>query len=291
VCGEALIDVLPQGPVPGGGPANTAIALARLDVDVHFIGGLSSDAHGQLLRRHLSSNGVDLTHAMASDLPTALAIVTLDARGSASYDFQLEQTATFTFESRSLPAGTPRVVHVGSLATIVEPSASALHDWARSIDAPIVFDPNVRSAVVSDVEQYRAAVERWASIASIIKLSDDDLAFLYPGIDEVQAVRRLLHEQVHAVVLTRGVNGVMAVTRDATVVIPGRPVDVVDTVGAGDTVGAVLVEAMMEAPVSALTGERLEYVLDRAVRAAAITCTRAGCQPPTLADLADHQGE
>lgn len=285
VCGEALIDVLPSGPVPGGGPANTAIALARLEVDVHFIGGLSSDDYGQRLRGHLLSNGVDLTHALPSDLPTALAIATIDAHGSASYEFRLDETATFSVDPTLLPSGEPSVLHIGSLATVVESSAGSLLAWAASLNAPVVFDPNVRPAVVSNRDVYRDAVHSWASIASVVKLSDDDLAFLYPGIEEVQAVRDLMHDSVQAVVLTRGADGVMAITRETTVVVPGRAVEVVDTVGAGDTVGAVIVEALVSDSISALSGERLEYVLDRAVRAAAITCSRAGCQPPTLAEL------
>lgn len=288
VCGEALIDLLPAGPVPGGGPANTSIALARLGVDVHFIGGLSTDAYGTLLRNHLADSQVGLDHVWSSELPTALAIVSIDSDGSAQYEFRLDETATFSIARAALPTGAPTVLHIGSLATIVEPAASALHEWAGSLGAPIVFDPNVRPAVISDVDAYRTAVQRFAAISSLIKLSDDDLNFLFPHLSEKEALRELMHPSVHAIVLTRGVQGLSAVTRNTSVVVPGLSVEVVDTVGAGDTVGAVLVEALVRNPVHDLDGPALEYVLQRAVRASAITCSRAGCQPPTLAELGEY---
>jgi fructokinase len=285
VCGEALIDLLPTGPVPGGGPANTAIALARLGIDVHFVGGLSDDEHGQLLRSHLAKSGVLLDHAIVSELPTALAVVTLNDQGSASYEFRLDQTATFSFDPAQLPVGSPTVLHIGSLATVIEPAATALFEWASKIDAPIVFDPNVRPAVNGDADRYRRDVEKWASIATIIKLSDDDLRFLYPNDDEASALKRLMQARTKLIVLTRGSEGITAVTSSEEHHAPSQKVDVVDTVGAGDTVGAVFVEALVRDSNSPLTGQHLDYVLNRAVRAAAITCSRAGCQPPTSGEL------
>lgn len=286
VCGEALIDMLPAGPVPGGGAANTAIALARLGVQVEFVGGLSRDHHGELLRAHLAENGVALNQVIESDLPTALALITVDQHGQAQYTFSLDQTATFTFAAQSLPASEPDVLHIGSLVTIVEPAASACYLWAATKKAPILFDPNVRPAVVNDLARYRVSVERWAAISSVIKLSDEDLRTLYPELDEVSAVARLLNHKVELLVLTRGGAGLSAFTRTETISVPGVPVEVVDTVGAGDTVGAILVEAMTHTPVSALTRTRLEGVLQRAARAAAMTCSRVGCQPPTASELA-----
>lgn len=283
VCGEALIDLLPSGPVPGGGAANTAIALARLGQDVCFVGGLSDDDFGQLLRKHLEHNGVDLSFAIDSELPTAKAIITLNDRGAASYQFELENTATFTFDAAKLPSGSPDVLHIGSLATVVEPAASGLFEWAPRCRAPIVFDPNVRPAVISDVDRYRRAVLRWASIATVIKLSDEDLAFLFPDHSPVEALAELMSEQCELIVLTKGADGVVGTTRDHTVAIPGQRVKVIDTVGAGDTVGAVLAEALSKR--LPLSGATLESVLHRAVQAAAITCSRAGCNPPTAAEL------
>lgn len=285
VCGEALIDMLPAGPVPGGGAANTAIALARLGVDTHFIGGLSTDDYGTRLRQYLTENGVDVSKALTSSRPTALAIVSLDARGSAHYEFRLEDTATFTIDGSLLPIDAPQLLHIGSLAAIVEPAASAFYFWAADLRVPIIYDPNVRPAVISDVDVYRASVERWAGIATVVKLSEDDLAFLYPGVDREQALTRIMKPGVQLVLLTRGADGLLAATRDRTIAVTGQVVDVVDTVGAGDTVGAVIAEALVTNPDIALTDADLEYVLERAVRAAAITCSRAGCQPPFAHEL------
>lgn len=283
VSGESLIDLLPSGPVPGGGAANTAIALARLGHEVHFVGGLSSDDLGDLLRNNLADNGVDLSKSLISDLPTAKAIISLNENGSASYEFVLENTATFTFDAEKLPEGSPKVLHIGSLATVVEPSASQLFDWATNLDAAIVFDPNVRPAVLSDVERYRESVLRWAGISTVIKLSDEDLSFLFPDHSPVDALAELMHEGCELIVLTKGPEGVVGITRDHTVAVPGVKVEVIDTVGAGDTVGAIVVAAL--ATGSSLQAEELERVLERAVRAAAITCSRAGCNPPTAAEL------
>lgn len=286
VAGEALIDLLPSGPVPGGGPANTAIALARLGQSTNFIGGLSSDDFGQVLRENLTNNGVNLDLSMSSALPTALAKVSIGSDGSAGYDFVLENTATFSFALESLPSGSPQVLHIGSLATVVEPSATHLFQWASKIEAPIVFDPNIRPAVITDVNQYRECVEQWAQISTVIKLSDDDLHFLYPQMSEPDALAHLMSQTCRLIVLTKGADGVVGVAREGVMEIPGVVTSVVDTIGAGDTVGAVLVEALARGRL--LFGADLEAVLKRAVRAAAITCSRAGCNPPTRNELDEY---
>ena len=149
VCGEVLIDILPTGPVVGGGPANTAKALARLGHDVYFIDGISSDAYGQVARTELLRDGVNLDLALVSDKPTCTASVTLDAAGGASYEFLIDGTATFDFAPSWLPDPyrfQPKVLHIGTLVTVIEPGASALYDWAMQVAefAPIVFDPNIR---------------------------------------------------------------------------------------------------------------------------------------------------
>ena len=290
VCGEVLIDILPTGPVVGGGPANTAKALARLGHDVHFIDGISSDAYGQSARTELLRDGVNLDLALVSDKPTCTATVTLDAAGGASYEFLIDGTATFDFHSSWLPDPyrfQPQVLHIGTLVTVIEPGASALYDWAMQVAefAPIVFDPNIRPSVQPDRDLYEAAVEKWAALSAVIKVSDDDLAWLFPSqsIDEV--ANRWINDGVFLVVVTRGANGIMGFTEDGRVEVPGVKVDVVDTVGAGDTVGAIVVEAMIEHGLIELRGDRLQEVLSRAAHAAAITCSRQGAQPPYKHEL------
>ena len=290
VCGEVLIDILPTGPVVGGGPANTAKALARLGHDVHFIDGISSDAYGQAARTELLSDGVNLDLALASDKPTCTATVTLDTAGGASYEFLIDGTATFDFHSSWLPDPyrfQPQVLHIGTLVTVIEPGASALYDWAMQVAefAPIVFDPNIRPSVQPDRDLYEAAVEKWAALSAVIKVSDDDLAWLFPDVSIDDVAKRWINDGVFLVVVTRGANGIVGFTEDGRVEVPGVKVDVVDTVGAGDTVGAIVVEAMIEHGLIELRGDRLHKVLSRAAHAAAITCSRQGAQPPYQHEL------
>jgi fructokinase len=290
VCGEVLIDILPTGPVVGGGPANTAKALARLGHDVNFIDGISSDAYGQSARAELLRDGVNLDLTQLSDKPTCTATVTLDAAGAASYEFLIDGTATFDFEASWLPDPyryQPQVLHIGTLVTVIEPGASALYDWAMQVAefAPIIFDPNIRPSVQPDRDLYEAAVEKWAALSAVIKVSDDDVAWLFPGqsIDEVAS--RWISDGVFLVVVTRGANGLVGFTADGRVEVPGVKVDVIDTVGAGDTVGAIVVEAMVAHGLIELRGELLRGVLTRAAAAAAITCSRQGAQPPYKHEL------
>jgi fructokinase len=290
VCGEVLIDILPSGPVVGGGPANTAKALARLGHDVHFIDGISSDAYGVSAKAELLADGVNLDLALASNKPTCTATVSLDAAGGASYEFLIDGTATFDFNSSWLPDPyryQPQVLHIGTLVTVIEPGASALYDWAMQVAelAPIVFDPNIRPSVQPDRDLYEAAVEKWAALSAVIKVSDDDLAWLFPGQSIDDVANRWINDGVFLVVVTQGANGLMGYTSDGRVEVPGVKVDVVDTVGAGDTVGAIVVEAMLAHGLVELRGDILRSVLARAAAAAAITCSRKGAQPPYKHEL------
>ena len=291
VAGEVLIDLIPRGTervaIVGGGPANTAKALARLGFDTYFIDGISTDAYGEQARAELLSDGVKLDYALSSKNPTCLATVTLDENGSASYDFLIEGTATFEFNESWLPdpSHPPAVLHIGTLATIVEPGATNLFNWAKSVKAPLVFDPNIRSSVVSDRTRYQQIVEKWATISSVIKMSDDDLAWLYPEMDFRSVAENFINEKTQLVVITKGGVGIDGFTEDGEVTVPGVKIDVVDTVGAGDTVGAILVEAIVKYGLDNLVGTTLERTLKRAAGAAAITCSRAGANPPTLKEL------
>ena len=287
-----LIDILPTGPVVGGGPANTAKALARLGLQVDFIDGISTDAYGVTAQKELERDGVGLTLALNSEKPTCTATVTLDSAGSASYEFLIAGTATFDFNDSWLPdpeALKPSVLHIGTLATIVEPASTTLHNWAIKCAefAPIVFDPNVRSSVVGDREKYRSAVEKWVGISSVIKLSDDDISWLYPDESMDEVAKRWIAGGASLVVVTRGAHGIIGYTEDGYEEVDGAKVTVVDTVGAGDTVGAILVEGIMKHSVIGLQGQVLNAVLHRAAIAAGITVSRAGAQPPRLHELVE----
>jgi len=294
VVGEALIDLIPEGadrkPVVGGGPANTAKALARLDVETQFIDGISTDGYGQMAKDELVSTGVKLDYVKYSDKPTCLAVVSLSESGSATYKFVIENTATFDFNSGWLPnpqTNRPTLLHIGTLATVIEPGASVLLEWAQSVAkvAPIVFDPNIRPAVVSDRAQYVAQVERWVAISSAVKVSDEDIKWLYPPLDIEQVVNNWLTKGPSLVVVTFGDKGLSGYRKGEIVSVEAVKVKVADTVGAGDTVGAILVESIVKDGLDSLTGLRLETMLKRAANAAAITVSRVGANPPTSEEL------
>jgi fructokinase len=294
VVGEVLIDLIPEGagrkPIVGGGPANTAKALAKLGVDTQFIGGISSDQYGQKAKDELARAGVKLDYVKYSDKPTCLAIVSISNSGSATYEFLTENTATFDFTLDWLPnpqTDHPSLLHIGTLATVIEPGASVLFEWAQSVAkaAPIIFDPNIRSAVISNRKQYVAQVERWVAISSALKVSDDDLKWLYPSIEIDQVVKNWLTKGLLLVVVTYGDKGLTGYRKSELVSVDAIKVKVVDTVGAGDTVGSVLVEAIVNDGLDSLTGSRLETMLKRAAKAAAITVSRVGANPPTSEEL------
>ena len=295
VCGEVLIDLIPGAdgvrvPHVGGGPANTAKALARLGHDVQFIDGISTDEYGVAARKELLDDEVKLDLALTSDKPTCLAIISLDANGGASYEFKIDGTATFDFDLKWLPDPSrykPQVLHIGTLVTVIQPGADVLYDWAMQVAefAPIVFDPNIRPSVMGDHDLYEAAVEKWAALSSVIKVSDDDMAWLYPGQKYEDVAQRWLNDGAALVVVTRGSNGIIGFTADGAVEVDGAKITVADTVGAGDTVGAIIVEAMIEKGILALTGDVLKATLHRAAVAAGITCSRKGAQPPYKHEL------
>lgn len=290
VCGEVLIDVLPTGPVVGGGPANTAKALSRLGYEVDFIDGISTDAYGFSARNELSRDGVGLDLSLSSDKPTCTATVTLDSKGSASYEFLIDDTATFDFNKSWLPDPErlkPSALHIGTLVTIIEPAASVLFDWAIQVGefAPIVFDPNIRPSVMGNRDIYAAAVEKWVTISSVVKVSDDDIKWLYPDESLDAVANRWISAGVSCVVVTRGAHGLIGFTELGMEEVEGVKVDVIDTVGAGDTVGAIVVEGIIQHSVHGLTGHVLNAVLHKAAIAAGITCSRVGAQPPRTHEL------
>jgi fructokinase len=274
----------------GGGPANTAKALARLGHDVQFIDGISTDQYGVAARKELLDDEVKLDLALTSDKPTCLAIISLDANGGASYEFKIDGTATFDFDLKWLPDPSrykPQVLHIGTLVTVIQPGADVLYDWAMQVAefAPIVFDPNIRPSVMGDHDLYEAAVEKWAALSSVIKVSDDDMAWLYPDQKYEDVAKRWISDGAALVVVTRGSQGIIGITADGSVEVDGAKITVADTVGAGDTVGAIIVEAMIEKGILALSGDVLKAVLHRAAVAAGITCSRKGAQPPYKHEL------
>ena len=282
VAGEALVDLMRSGDSEvasvGGGAANTARALVKLGIKTSFIGGISNDDYGLMIASEFAD--VDLSLSRKVALPTALANHHVAEDGSASYTFGVEGTATFDFSGDWLPALSPEVLHIGSLSTIIEPGASTLFDWAKDLSATIVYDPNVRPSFLADKDEYRQLVERWIGISKIVKLSSEEMSWL-----GYLDTRRFFDLGAQFVVVTHGAKGMTGLTKYGSVDVPGVKTSVVDSVGAGDTVGAVLVEALVKYGFDELVKSRLFEVLRRAAKAAAITCSRVGANPPTLAEL------
>jgi fructokinase len=299
VAGEALIDlVFADGvlvPHPGGGPYNTAIALGRLDVPVGFVGRISSDSLGRLLARRLAESGVDDRYLLRGDAPTPLAVVDDTGDGSHSFTFYLVGTAYADLTPSELPELGPDVVavHAGTLALATDPPAGAIEalltrEAERRV---IVVDPNVRPAVFGEPDEYRTRFERWARFAHVIKLSDADSEWLYPGEDPEAVLDKLLGLGVQLAVLTRGPAGAVAKSTAGRAEVAAPQVEVVDTVGAGDAFGAGLLRRLWEterltaAAVGRLDDAKLEDALTFATAVAALGVGRMGADPPALADV------
>ena len=181
----------------------------------------------------------------------------------------------------------PSVLHIGTLVTVIEPGASVLYEWSNEVSkfAPVVLDPNIRPSVIPDRKMYLTAIEKWFAIATVIKVSEEDMNWLYPGDDIVNRAKSWLSDVTKLVVITLGSEGLLGITLEDQIKVPGVKVEVVDTVGAGDTVGAIVVEGIIKYGLENLIGETLRQVLSKAAKAAAITCSRAGANPPSNEEL------
>jgi fructokinase len=291
VCGEALVDLVPSGggtytALPGGSPANTAVALSRLGVPTQLLARLSTDVSGQLLRAHLLANGVDLSRAVAATEPSSIAVVEVAGDGSASYRFLLDGTADWQWTAQELGALAPEVL-AGSLALARVPELEA---FLRRASCTVSIDPNLRPALLTDLEQTRAAMLRWLDLADLVKASSDDVALLHPGEDPADVARRWAGSGPGLAVVTLAADGAVAAFGDQLVRRPAVPVAVVDTVAAGDTFTAALLAwlhtaGLLGGRLGSLTRDDVERGLDHALGAAAVTCSRAGAEPPWAAEL------
>ncbi|MFJ4675384.1 carbohydrate kinase [Kitasatospora sp. NPDC088783] len=288
VIGECVADIvrtpgLPDRPHPGGSPANVAYGLARLGRRTALLTQLGEDPYGELIRAHLEAAGVTVL-TDGQDVPTPTAIVTLDPTGSASYEFAIDWTLA--------PTPTPRTrhVHLGSLASVQEPGAAVarrLLREARAAGATVSYDPNVRPGLVGERAAAVAAVEHCVVLSDLVKASDEDLAFLYPGVPVRDSAARWLTLGPAVVIVTRGGDGAFALTADGEVRTDAPRTTVVDTVGAGDSFMSALL-ATLDTPRPSL--DALTTALRTAAAAAAITVSRAGANPPTAAELAAPDG-
>ena len=299
VAGEALIDLVlaAGGDIsrhPGGGPFNTARGLARLGQPAAFLGRISTDRLGQQLRAALEADGVDVAGVVATDDPTTLAVAEIDADGSARYRFYVDGTSVPGLLAATLPAGAD-TLHVGSLGLALEPIATTL---AALVDAApaetlVMLDPNVRPALIADPAAYRARLARIAARSDVVKVSEEDLAWLAPASGPVAAARELLGPDPAVALVTRGAAGAIVVTAAEAVEVPPVPAAVVSTIGAGDAFGAGFLAWWRRRGLGRNDLGRLDAAVAAtgfACLVAARTCERAGAEPPRLDRLTERGG-
>jgi len=311
VVGEVVADAVlpPDGIVdgaahltvhPGGGPANTAVALSRLGTTARFAGRLSGGALGALCRAKLEESKVDLSASETATEPATLAIARLDATGAASYEFYVDGTADWAWTDETLaplidgpfPSYDPPVaIHTGTLALALQPSGMIIERLLdRARDAMTVsIDPNLRTLLVP-VDSYRRWIDRWARLSDIVRLSEDDLDQLWPGWIPEQAAEHLHWCGVPLAVVSLGAAGAFASLRGEQVRVPIAPTVLVDTVGAGDSFHGGLLHFLAEngylgGRLDTLTTDGLVQALTFASRVSAITCSRAGANPPWASEL------
>ncbi|MFF1510991.1 carbohydrate kinase [Streptomyces sp. NPDC058326] len=287
--GELALRVL-----PGGGPANTAVALARLGTPSRFLARLSDDVFGRLFRGHLEASGVDLSAAVRAPEPSTLAVAELDAEGRAAYSFHAQGTADWQWTADELAGAdltSTACLHSGSLALVREPGGAVVEDFlARaSVTATISIDPNVRPLLVAP-EVYRERLPHWCALADILRLSEDDLELLLPGCTIERACDTWHAAGVPLVVITRGERGAVASLNGERAAVPAPTADVVDTVGAGDSFTAGLLHHLGDKGLlgGRLTDLRVDDVVDAcafASRVAALTCGVVGPNPPWARQL------
>jgi fructokinase len=304
VCGEALFDLFAEvssgdglrfdGRI-GGSPFNVAIGLARLGRRAALFTGLSTDFLGQRLAGALAADGVVTSFLLRKDVPTTLSLVGLGADGSPSYAFYGRGAADRSVEVAEIPVLTPDigVIHFGSYSLVVTPTGDAFAALAgrEARRRLISLDPNVRLNVEPDLEVWRARVQAMAAHADLIKVSGEDLEAMYPGRSVEASVERWFAAGVRLVVVTRGADGALGFTERGRVAAAGERIQVVDTVGAGDSFQAALLCALDELGLASRVGlEKLDDAtlgrcLSFATRAAAITCTRRGADLPRRREL------
>jgi fructokinase len=304
VIGEALVDLVPDGATgeyratPGGSPFNVAVGLARLGNRTSLMARFADDSHGRLLRRNAAAEGIDLRAAPRADERASVAIASVDNAARVTYEFEIEGTADWQWtaaELRELNRDT-RVLHFGSIASWTPPGAARIADLVRELRVRratlISYDPNVRPAVIGGRERGVELVEEGVRAAHVVKASREDIEWLYPELIVDEVATRWSRLGPDLVVMTDGADGA-TVYRERCPPLhrPGREVTVVDTIGAGDAFTAGLLTGLVRCRfhrarrLQAISDGTLADIIDEAVLVAAITCERAGADPPRLDEV------
>ena len=296
VVGESLVDVVRRADgttteYAGGSAANVAVALARLGRPVRLATAFAADRHGAMVREHLDRSGVAFAADPGVVGRTSTALATIGPDGAASYEFDLDWRL-----GEVAPEPVPLVVHTCSLGAVLEPGASHVRTLLTGLrgTATVTYDINARPAVTGTGRDVVRQVEQVVALADLVKCSDEDLEALYPDLELADAARALLGLGPGAVVVTRGQLGAVWVDGRGSVESTSRPVDVADTIGAGDTFGAALIDALWErgrlggdarALLGGLDRSEVTAVLEHAERAASVTVSRPGADPPYRHEL------
>lgn len=303
VIGEGLVDVVQRTSGieahVGGSPLNVAVGLARLGHPVQFIGRYGRDAYGDSVAAHLRASSVMLPQA-PDGLPTSVATALIDDDGAATYTFDLAWELPGLTERLPFMLQGTTLLHTGSIATMLAPGAAEVLAAVEHSHpaATISFDPNCRPSIISDADYARRQAEKFVTLSDIVKASDEDLAWLYPGADPLESARRWFtlggSEGPALVVVTRGAQGPWGITAAGEAEFSAPKIEVADTVGAGDSFMAALLSGVVDRGLDgaqnrkdlrALPAEGLLALLAHASRAAGVTVSRAGANPPTRAEL------
>lgn len=298
--GEALTDIVirtdaPQAEFPGGSPMNVAVALGRLGHTSHLLTHIGDDERGHAIERHVKASSVSLTPgSVRPGASTSTAAATIGEGGAATYDFDI----TWDPDPQGVPAKVD-AVHTSSIAATLEPGADTLRQVVASLrdHALISYDPNARPSLMGDPSIVREPIEENIALADIVKASDEDLEWLYETSDIEQAAESWLRRGVRLAVITRGEQGATALTAKGRVDIPGVRVAVTDTVGAGDTFSAGILDALSRKgllgaegreKIDRLEASEIKEILAHAALLASVTVSRAGANPPWTREIADR---
>jgi fructokinase len=304
VIGEALVDLVPDGTAtryrenPGGSPFNVAVGLARLGNRTSLMARFAQDRFGRLLRSAAAEEGIDLSAAPVAAERATVATASVDGAGQVTYEFDMDGTADWQWSADELRAVSPatQVLHFGSIAAWTPPGAERIAGLARDLGARgtvlISYDPNIRPAVIGPREQAVELMERNVRLAPVVKASREDLAWLYPELETDQVAARWTGLGPALVVVTDGADGASAYRRAGPPLRrPGRRVDVVDTIGAGDAFTAGLLTGLVrrrlhrDGRIEGISEGTLADIVDEAILVSAITCERLGADPPRLGEL------
>lgn len=300
VIGEALVDVVHSGDggiknVPGGSPANTAVALARLGITTFMKARISKDKFGSEIRSYLENQNVDLNLSLFVDEPSSVIDAFIQKDGSAKYEANLKGASDYGWTESELDialAEDIKIIQLGSLTSYIEPGASNVENWYKKLRNNskhlLTFDPNIRHPLDAQPEdEVRKRAKNLASLAHVVKASDEDLSWISPDQDVIETAKNFIENGTNLVVITLGKNGAVAINNNFEVIqIPAPVVEVKDTIGAGDTFAAALIAQLLEKQIvdekalSALPLSDLRDILSNCAMTSALTCSRQGANPP-----------